>query len=431
MKKALLACLVMMLALSFLAFGSYGKSFNQGDLLRLIDSPKTKHLLARDIVFALGKSGEANIQRAPLLEFYPETAAFDPFSDTQMAVTIDFRFIPLDKYGTASFLYEWRWPWPIPRLVDRSFWFWGTEVGGEITEDTTWTLDGSPYYVTSNVYVQSGVTLTIESDTVIRFRKFTKGVEGIGIYVSGILISQGTVFTTSCDFEDLDESYRSPNDNDWDMIELFGSRPHTFEQNEVAYAGSGIHCESGSESTISKNAFTKCESNGVWTNSSSVTINDNTFIDCGCGVAAGGASPAISNNTIQDCPTGIDCNSSSSTINNNEITGCSIGINCYSYYDVPSSPIISYNNIADCTDGIYIWIAETLGSSPTINYNCIYGNDEYGVYNEDCSVTIDVENNWWGHESGPYHPETNPDGQGDEVSDCVDFEPWLTECPLD
>jgi len=268
------------------------------------------------------------------------------------------------------------------------------------------------------------VILIIEPGTVIRFRKFTEG--RIGMYVNGTLISQGAVFTTSCDFEDLDESY----DYDWHSIELFGG-PHIFEHNEVAYTEHGIHCESGTESTISSNTFTKCVSNGVWTNSSSVTITDNTFIDCGNGVAAGGASPTITNNTIQDCYNGIDCNGSSPTINKNKIIGCSIGINCYSYYDVPSSPIISYNNIADCTDGIYIWIAETLGSSPTINYNCIYGNDEYGVYNEDCSVTIDAENNWWGHETGPYHPETNPDGQGDAVSDCVDFEPWLTECPLD
>jgi parallel beta-helix repeat protein len=418
-----------MLSVSFVAFEGYGKSFNQEVLLRLIDSPKTKSLLTEDIIAVLGKSGEATLQRAPLLEFYPETAAFDPFSDTQIAVTIDFRFIPLDKYGTASFLYEWRWPWPIPRLVDRSFWFWGTVVGGEITENTTWTLDGSPYYVTSDIYVHSGVTLTIEPGAVVRFRKITLSTEHevgqIDINVEGMFISQGAVFITSCDFEDLDESCNG----DWHSIDLFGSGPHIFEQNEVAYAAHGIHCSEGAEAAISYNTFTKCiGGQGVWTNSSSVTISDNTFIDCSWGIAiATGAEPAtVSNNIIQNCGTGIEINSSSPIVTSNTITGCRwYGIYVYAYYSypVPSSPTISYNDIADCTYGVYSW----LGATPIINYNNIFGNSEYGVYNEDCSVTIDAENNWWGHESGPYHPETNPDGQGDTVSDCVDYDPWATE----
>lgn len=36
-----------------------------------------------------------------------------------------------------------------------------------------------------------------------------------------------------------------------------------------------------------------------------------------------------------------------------------------------------------------------------------------------------AENNWWGAASGPWHPSLNPDGQGDTVSDWVDFDPWL------
>ncbi len=33
--------------------------------------------------------------------------------------------------------------------------------------------------------------------------------------------------------------------------------------------------------------------------------------------------------------------------------------------------------------------------------------------------------NWWGDASGPFHAEDNPEGQGGEVSDNVDFYPWL------
>jgi hypothetical protein len=49
-----------------------------------------------------------------------------------------------------------------------------------------------------------------------------------------------------------------------------------------------------------------------------------------------------------------------------------------------------------------------------------------GYWNADDAVVISAENNWWGDASGPYHPTLNPSGLGDEVSDDVDFEPWLT-----
>jgi hypothetical protein len=65
------------------------------------------------------------------------------------------------------------------------------------------------------------------------------------------------------------------------------------------------------------------------------------------------------------------------------------------------------------------------GSSPIIHNNNIAGN-YYGLTNNDSMIIIDAENNWWGDASGPYHPTLNPGGLGDEVSDDVDFDPWLT-----
>ena len=59
-----------------------------------------------------------------------------------------------------SLLY--RWEWTFAKFVDWSSWFWGTEMSGEISEDTIWTRDGSPYYVTSDVSVQSEATLPVE-----------------------------------------------------------------------------------------------------------------------------------------------------------------------------------------------------------------------------------------------------------------------------
>jgi hypothetical protein len=61
------------------------------------------------------------------------------------------------------------------------------------------------------------------------------------------------------------------------------------------------------------------------------------------------------------------------------------------------------------------------------HFNNIVDNTEYGVINEDPDSSVfDAENNWWGAASGPYHPTSNPDGEGNAVSDYVDFMPWST-----
>jgi hypothetical protein len=61
---------------------------------------------------------------------------------------------------------------------------------------------------------------------------------------------------------------------------------------------------------------------------------------------------------------------------------------------------------------------------PTINYCDIFDNVGYGVFNADTEY-IDAEDNWWGDSTGPHHPLLNPGGQGDTVSDYVDFDPWI------
>lgn len=86
-----------------------------------------------------------------------------------------------------------------------------------------------------------------------------------------------------------------------------------------------------------------------------------------------------------------------------------------------SNPTIEGCYIAENTgNGIYC----ENSSTPTINYCDIIDNAGYALLNVS-TVTINAENNWWGNATGPYH-STNPGGQGDTVSDYVDFDPWLS-----
>ena len=85
-----------------------------------------------------------------------------------------------------------------------------------------------------------------------------------------------------------------------------------------------------------------------------------------------------------------------------------------------SSPTITNSSITQNGYGI----VASGASNPVINYCDIYDNSKLGVYNIDKSFNIDARWNWWGNNSGPTH-SSNPGGSGQEVSDMVNFNPWL------
>jgi parallel beta-helix repeat protein len=89
-----------------------------------------------------------------------------------------------------------------------------------------------------------------------------------------------------------------------------------------------------------------------------------------------------------------------------------------------ASPTIRNNVITLNSDGIWAEV----NASPTVISNSISDNERYGAYKGGSETTLVAIDNWWGDPSGPYHPTLNPDGQGDEVGDNVDFIPWVLLC---
>jgi formylglycine-generating enzyme required for sulfatase activity len=102
------------------------------------------------------------------------------------------------------------------------------------------------------------------------------------------------------------------------------------------------------------------------------------------------------------------------SINNCLLNDCSISIGSN------SQPRIGNSQISNSRNGIYS-ISEHPLDVTNIDFISI---GEYGILNRSDNL-ITAQNCYWGHPTGPYHDELNPEGSGCDVSDNVVFEPWL------
>jgi len=136
------------------------------------------------------------------------------------------------------------------------------------------------------------------------------------------------------------------------------------------------------------------------------TVSNNTILNSSrqaIGLKASGSN-TIANNTIQENENGIYLErADGNSIANNRISGNRVGICLEEDMDYGSGGNTAHDNF-------------------------IFSNSEFGIDAAgNDGDSINAINNWWGDESGPYHPESNPGGRGDNITDYVEFGPWLRE----
>jgi len=87
--------------------------------------------------------------------------------------------------------------------------------------------------------------------------------------------------------------------------------------------------------------------------------------------------------------------------------------------------IITGNTFENNSIGVDL---ESSGSGNMVNFNNFTGNSEFGLvaWNR-VDEEVDAANNWWGDASGPYHPQDNPDGKGENFTGDAAVSPWLEE----
>ncbi len=78
--------------------------------------------------------------------------------------------------------------------------------------------------------------------------------------------------------------------------------------------------------------------------------------------------------------------------------------------------------VSPASDNIYLHLHQ----NDFIN-NQSYASGLHTIAHQRHPGVLYAENNYWGHASGPYHPEENPEGLGDTVRSNISILPFLTE----
>jgi parallel beta-helix repeat protein len=267
----------------------------------------------------------------------------------------------------------------------------GTKVGGYISEDTAWTLEGSPYNFVDEVTIAEGTTLTIEPGVVINFDLWRLKVDGtlraIGNESHKIIMY----------------SFQEPLDKSWARIDF---EPTSKPWNEATGTGCIIeHCLiwfSYHTDPIIKGGYVKISHNKMCINQpicSDGIISNNTIIGYYVGIFAVG-NCSILYNVIKGTEYGgiylgisyprYPSDTDSPTIVGNLIIDNQRGITLSGWW---GKPYIANNTITRNTYGFYLLNA----SYSNAIYNNVY-NNSYNVYvdREDPRITVNMTYNWWG-----------------------------------
>lgn len=171
---------------------------------------------------------------------------------------------------------------------------------------------------------------------------------------------------------------------------------------------------------VSNSTFTEMGRIGVQYFGGGGTASGNTFTGKGAGNwldygfdIGNGAIVNVQNNTISN-DTGVVG------------TDGSAAVLVSTYFGPGTTATIAGNTLTDNSMGIAVGV-DTADTSAVVAHNNTISANAFGIVST--QPVVDATNNWWGSASGPYHATLNPSGTGNDVSDYVDFTPWLTVAP--
>ncbi|KPK92937.1 hypothetical protein AMJ80_06240 [bacterium SM23_31] len=265
-----------------------------------------------------------------------------------------------------------------------------TDVSGHITTNTNWTLVGSPYRVTGDVYVDNGITLTVDPDVIVRFNSNRY------MYVYGMLIANSATFTSH-----RDSTGGTPSPNDWKSIYINNGGNVNFTGCSVAYGNPNIYVYNGTLTFTGgtvKNSYNKNVQlrNGIVNIGNSSLYFDNPTSNRYNFYSDGGSSTVDINRTeIYNAQYNVFLSNTgtviidSSYIYNTSTISSSINLDTRS-----DSVHVSNTDIYESTTNIYAY-----GGDLTLKNTNVYNGTKYGtglhIYSPYSEIIFYGDNNFY------------------------------------
>ncbi len=251
------------------------------------------------------------------------------------------------------------------------------------------------------------------------------------LVVAGKIVANGT----SGNVITFTSNAGSPAPGNWNGLELQNTAVVSSVINYcvVEYAGggpnaAGIFYKTGAPNINITNSVIRLSSNhGINPRSSSPRISTTSIRqNLGYGIFADLSlnftvdSCSIVNNTVGGVLLGVN---STTSIMNSTIDSNGTGI----FISNSASPTIIKNYIR--YNAIGIQFTGVGASQPNISQDTIMNNTVWGFLNTSSTTTVLARRNYWGSDTGPYNSASNPTGMGNNVSNRVDFQPWISLAP--
>jgi hypothetical protein len=312
-----------------------------------------------------------------------------------------------------------------------------TTIGADIMTNTTWTLAGSPYVLTKQIFVKNGVTFTIEPGVVV------STIDNFSIFPNptGIEVLEGTFVAHGT----LDALIRI----DTVAVQISGKK----SKGEISNANiRGVIAKSSPVSLRSVTmGYLSVAGNGAVVDAN--TINVTGDISYSVSVSS------LAKVTIQDSVIGnknatypaIFMSASLVTVKNTVINSGSI---CVHIYRTDSTFDGDNLLVENCQTGflVQIGVSDQFDHNVVRLHNSEIAGNHLGFDIRNKPQLLDITNNsihhntigatydrgfmakmsanWWGDASGPMNALSNPDGLGDAVNEFITFVPWLTDAPF-